>query len=545
MENILNRVKLLINYDSSLTLTENVDKQKNNLITEAGEQLSQKVLMTLGKVLSANKGAFNALKNEISLFKKFNSADEVVRELELIISNKASGKITKADLITLAKEFSRNKNVSIKLQGLFSNSKIFDDVVKQIYPRGINGGVNKEALEQSKKFYEGFGITGQQFENMVQAKINPKLAQGNLPSVIGKEVMAADKSVQGLTKYPVSPKAAADEIAQIVIIDAGKAGLPKSRFEKIGETLGYYTAAGFEKLKSLRSKMSLKRAILYGLAGYGTYEYLKKLFSDEDESKISILPACVVNDKRIILTTDSSGNEVGVMLRGTGVDEYEKAGGLKFYPNNRAMTVDGNKRGTYACKTTTEIATESFNRIKINEEDIGNIQITWDTKSSGGGNEPNKFTWKQSPTCDEVVNGNKTISIGMKGECVGKIQDQLRSKGFDEVGNTDNKFGKKTKSAVIRLQRNSKLTQNGVVDAATYNVLFFDTASPSVEEIKPKQPEIQSASQSSEPQLKPAPPLPTNTAPTNNQPQQSSDAETQNIDRKGRRRRGLFRRNRQ
>ena len=332
---------------------------------------------------------------------------------------------------------------------------------------------------------------------MLRTKINPKLTQGSLPAVMSKELMASDKSVQGLMKNPMNPKAAADDFVKVVIIDAGKAKLPVSKFEKIGRNLGYYGAKGFDKLKALRQKMSLKKAILYGLAGYGTYEYLSSLFSDG--KGISVLPPCVVNSEKIELATTSSGDVVGV-LKTTGVEEYDKVGGLKFYSNNRVWTGDNSKSGKYSCTSNTEIKTESFIKRKINEQNVGDIQITWDTaktesdttdsgKVVGGGGDGKKqrFTWAESPSCDDVLKGVATIKKGMKGECVTKIQNQLKTKGFDEVGNPDGKFGGKTQSAIMRLQRNGGLNQTGVVDAGTYKYLFFDNAStPELETLKSK-----------------------------------------------------------
>jgi hypothetical protein len=130
-----------------------------------------------------------------------------------------------------------------------------------------------------------------------------------------------------------------------------------------------------------------------------------------------------------------------------------------------------------------------------------NKMITFSCKSSGGGNKPPKpkFTWVESPSCDDVFKGVAKIKKGMKGECVTNIQNQLKTKGFDEVGNPDGKFGGKTQSAIMRLQRNGGLNQTGIVDTETYKYLFLDSSNtPETETLASKeydgtttQPELQ------------------------------------------------------
>jgi peptidoglycan hydrolase-like protein with peptidoglycan-binding domain len=492
MENILNRVKLLMNYDSSLTLTENIVKTEKSLISEVNTVPFFNLIKT---ALSTDKALFNILKKDLSIFKKFNNSDELMKELNIIQNGGESAILKPGDFDNLVKELSKNKAVSVQLQGTLTKSKKFDEIVQLVYPNGPNGGVNQKAMDKAKETFAKYGMTPQEVESMFKTKVNPKLTQGSLPSVISKEIMASDNSIKNLMKNPPSPKAAADDFVQYVIVDAGKAKLPVSKFQNIGRNLGYYGAKGFDKLKALRQKMSLKKAILYGLAGYGTYEYLNSLFSDG--KGISVLPPCVVNTEKIELAATSSGDVVGV-LKTTGVEEYDKLGGLKFYSNNRVWMGDNSKSGKYSCKSNTEIKTESIIKRKINEQSVGDIQITWDTAKTGkddsglggvgGGNKNQGATWKESPSCDDVFKGTATINKGMKGECVTKIQTQLKTKGFDEVGNPDGKFGGKTQSAVMRLQRNGGLNQTGVVDAGTYKYLFFDNAStPEIETLKSKE----------------------------------------------------------
>lgn len=101
------------------------------------------------------------------------------------------------------------------------------------------------------------------------------------------------------------------------------------------------------------------------------------------------------------------------------------------------------------------------------------------------------FNWTQAPTEEEVKTGKKVLKSGMKGDFVVKVQEQLKSLGFDPKG-TDGKFGKNTKNAVIGFQREVGLKpDDGVVGVDTYKVIFRQAAEPAnvaSKEIKPTTP---------------------------------------------------------
>ena len=137
----------------------------------------------------------------------------------------------------------------------------------------------------------------------------------------------------------------------------------------------------------------------------------------------------------------------------------------------------------------------------------GNKIIFDGTVISGGTKTP--FKWTQAPTEDEVKNGKKVVKLGMKGDFVTKLQQQLKSKGFDPKG-TDGKFGKDTKNAVIKFQENVGFTGkdvDGVVGKNTYAALFrepttqtpielatkgpSDVFTPQTPEIKTQQPQVE------------------------------------------------------
>ena len=79
----------------------------------------------------------------------------------------------------------------------------------------------------------------------------------------------------------------------------------------------------------------------------------------------------------------------------------------------------------------------------------------------------------QAPTEEEVKTGTKVLKIGMKGDLVTKIQEQLKVRGVDPKG-VDGKFGKNTKNAVIEYQNKVGLKPDGVVGKSTYERLFLE-----------------------------------------------------------------------
>jgi hypothetical protein len=79
----------------------------------------------------------------------------------------------------------------------------------------------------------------------------------------------------------------------------------------------------------------------------------------------------------------------------------------------------------------------------------------------------------QAPTEEEVKAGTKVLKIGMKGDLVTKIQEQLKVRGVDPKG-VDGKFGKNTKNAVIEYQNKVGLKPDGVVGKSTYERLFLE-----------------------------------------------------------------------
>ena len=197
--------------------------------------------------------------------------------------------------------------------------------------------------------------------------------------------LADYKKMKG-TSVPAATNTPLKEVGKLKDVVKGEAAA-MTAVEKAGYNIGKYGANVWSKIKGLKGRMSLKQALLYGLAGYGAYELVKGLFGTDGKNADGVLPSCVAN-----LPDVEFGIGTGDVVIATipdGVDEKSRNHqGLTFWPNNRAITGDGQVRGSYYCKGTSGGAEEVSATIAEQETDekYSNIHIDWDgEKASGGG----------------------------------------------------------------------------------------------------------------------------------------------------------------
>jgi lysozyme len=84
-----------------------------------------------------------------------------------------------------------------------------------------------------------------------------------------------------------------------------------------------------------------------------------------------------------------------------------------------------------------------------------------------------------------LLKAKAPLKIGARGQVVLDVQNRLKAKGFD-VGTPDGGFGKRTKAAVITLQKSYQLYADGIVGPKTWMVL--QTLKPPNPIINPPQP---------------------------------------------------------
>lgn len=154
MEQTLDRIKLLMEYNSSLTLTENVDK----LLLNEQPQMNRfkSAISVIEKILSRDRGFLRELQR-IPIFSSANSVDDINR----IISDIRSGRkvLTKKESLDVIKSLSLNNGEFRRsLQNSIIYSKYFDDLAKKVYNRGRDYPPDKTNLEKARKYFEDIGL---------------------------------------------------------------------------------------------------------------------------------------------------------------------------------------------------------------------------------------------------------------------------------------------------------------------------------------------------------------------------------------------------
>jgi lysozyme len=70
----------------------------------------------------------------------------------------------------------------------------------------------------------------------------------------------------------------------------------------------------------------------------------------------------------------------------------------------------------------------------------------------------------------KLLKAKAPLKVGARGQVVLEVQNRLKAKGFD-LGTPDGSFGKRTKAAVITLQKSYQLNADGIVGPRTWMVL--------------------------------------------------------------------------
>jgi murein L,D-transpeptidase YcbB/YkuD len=128
-----------------------------------------------------------------------------------------------------------------------------------------------------------------------------------------------------------------------------------------------------------------------------------------------------------------------------------------------------------------EVSLSFFEQNKIGDysEDAASAETPESPKAKTGFQET-------TLTIEDLKNG-RTVSMGVKGDVVGKIQELLIAKGYKDVSKSkepDNVFGSMTKTQVEKFQSENKddkgdqLTKDGIVGQKTINALLAPTPPP-------------------------------------------------------------------
>jgi hypothetical protein len=472
--------KLITLVESTDEKVMNHDTSENNNIEEPLDEqavMFQDAIKTLARTAKEEKGLWQTIKTEIpAIGNKFKNADDFIKAAE-------AGKIGAAESASIVKFAVKNSpELAMKIKGLLKLQPEFAEMSKMVFPKGTQMAADVAKMEIAKKTLTQMGIDAKEAEAMIRdaaqqsagtAKVTTKAVDKAIARR-AKDLKGSSSEVSALIKDTKSGTEAASTIKAEIskVKELGPEGVKlASKWEKAGVSIGKYSAKTWDRLKSVKGKMNLKNLILYGLAGWGSYEIIKDLFGSDDKGTSSgVMPDCIAN---------AEGTEIGVTSDGS-VMVYTKKdidsnstghGGAKFYANNRVWTMDNAMSGTYGCKgSKVEIVAENLKESVLMEE-LSDIIVKWDNKNTVVPEPPKKEEKKKTKYTDR----NKfPYRFGDRGPIIKEVQICF---GFPVNLQTGN-FGPKTLKKLQELYSTSEINED------TYNKIKEKCKSTSTTDTK-------------------------------------------------------------
>ena len=356
MENntTLDRIKLMMSYDLSKTLDQNLMENDEQPQIEVDEQTAREVARGL------KTGA-----SEAEMITKLASTFGVDARLAKLALAKEASELEKQLVSAIRKDFKNGVRVG--------TSNILGDGAKQA-----------SKLKAIKEIMNSGTLTEKQIISIIERNKNEaKQIAKNYEISVGK------KTIPGATPPPSGGAAVPGTVPGA----AASGGVKK------------YTAEQFNKLKEFLSggKRNWKEILKWGL-GLGLVGTIIWLMVRDSGAKPEGMPTeppkdsgnwapCIQNlikNKQGKMVTLSDGT-YGVQVINT---EYPK--GIIFYSNGRV--VDGNnRRGSYKCKNSNPVISEFRGDVSNggSTNSLSDIEITWDkTTSSGGAVKPKKSIYR-------------------------------------------------------------------------------------------------------------------------------------------------------
>jgi len=450
---------------NEISLNENEKSQPEIPVDETEQPVNESRVTQVGRDIALSLGM--AAKKEKALWQelskitggKYKTAEEFIRAIN-------TNKLTAVESANLVKMVIKNSaELTKRVKGFLQAEPKFVEIAKQVYPKGTLNPADPRKLELAKKTMAQWGIEGKAADDMLKSA-----AQGGAVGTKKAVQVAADKAktlnkaktLRGaapeVKRLETNAATAADAANQVNKLKTAQ-GVPaklKAAVSNITNKIKRYKS--FDKLRNIRGKLNWKNMILYGLAGWGTYEILKSLFGDSEPEPV-VMADCVVNLEGMEWGVTSNGDPM--IYTTNEFDEQSKGhGGLKFYPNQRVWTMDNAMSGTWACKSGGGVAAgaEQVSEGLLKEQ---NIDITWDkkgetpvtggtqtggTRTDSGTTTPSKekITYKE---CDSFP-----FFFGCKNEKIKKVQKCL---GMEEKYQTGN-LGNRTREALEAWSRRNK-----------------------------------------------------------------------------------------
>jgi hypothetical protein len=334
---IIDRIKLMMSYNSEKTLNENLNILNEGKSTEVDESRGaiSKELKALGlgtketAVISAMGKEFGLADNLIATALT-KDLTQLTKELETAVKADLKNGV-RQNLGPLAKQASKLK----AMKEMANKSQELKKVGKELTTKEITNIIERtkgEAKSMSQK------LEGKYTARI--AKGDAKKAANNADAVTNTNLTAVE-SGGNLTKAAEEAKVAGDAKTAEILKNA------ENEITKKPSRWARWKAWGERNPKSKK----LLYLLGFGGAGYAAY---KMLFSDTtpEQAKQLTFSNCagsLVDDEGTTIKTTTGGDPV-LKVTKTGNPEYDSKGGLLFYNNGRVFMADQSKRGYWSCK---------------------------------------------------------------------------------------------------------------------------------------------------------------------------------------------------
>jgi len=322
-------------------------------------EINPKTLSALATSGSKLRAAFE----EIAIFSK--TEGKPITRMELLQNGKLNTKtaipLNNADeIVTALKEGALKPAELARLHsGLLLQSKplpqnIIDDIVRDlIESKKFTSKYAKMSPKELKDALKGKYSKQASDAILAQTKTNPIFK-----NAVGKyqQKPAAPPSKPG----PGPEAGYLDDAIKQALANGDKEAA--KRLQEIQKQLTNMPQQGKNKIPW--GQMSTKQKFLYGgkiaVAGAGAYFLYRSIWGNNtintDDPQNDVLPECVLNlsdDDGASFETTSDGILV-LKVTKTGNEEYDRNGGLIFYPNGTVRYANDKRKGTYTCKETSE-----------------------------------------------------------------------------------------------------------------------------------------------------------------------------------------------
>jgi len=340
--NPVQRIKLMMSYDMSKTLNENLIT--TSIINENEDEIEEQGALALAKDLKLAKSVESKIP---ALARFFNITDDVAKL--------AYAK----DLTTLGKEVEKAIANDIK-NGFKGNGAALGPLTKEVSKQQAI----KEILSADRKLSEAEIIEIiERWKSVNKQKAGQAEVKAGLKSSSKDAKTAATDVKTGATDV----KAAEAEIkagvtnatkqeAEVVLTNTIKEVSPEIKpiLEANKSRIRQMSEKAFEHFKKAGKRLGAKWLIGLGLAGAGGVYLLSRIFggTTRPDGTNTIHPKCItdlLDDEGSSVSATTGGDPV-VMVTKTGNQEYDALGGLKFYTNGRVISMDNSKKGYWSCK---------------------------------------------------------------------------------------------------------------------------------------------------------------------------------------------------